>query len=130
MRAELCMQFCTYSTASLLFTTATFVQHVCSSTNSGQHIQRLGPVEVVAESCLLCLSQARLAALKREEEWLHREQERLEAEKAQHVRQAFSALWVLHYMHVLHCMQVLDCCSLTHHQLDSQKPNGLLRRLR
>ncbi|KAA6416934.1 MAG: serine threonine- kinase TOUSLED-like [Trebouxia sp. A1-2] len=32
--------------------------------------------------------KARLAALKREEEWLHREQERLEAEKAQHVRQA------------------------------------------
>lgn len=30
--------------------------------------------------------QARLAALKREEEWLHKEQERLEADKAQHIR--------------------------------------------
>ena len=38
-------------------------------------------------SCLTKM-QARLAALKREEEWLHREQERLEAEKAQHIRQA------------------------------------------
>ncbi|KAL3147179.1 hypothetical protein ABBQ32_002684 [Trebouxia sp. C0010 RCD-2024] len=31
--------------------------------------------------------KARLAALKREEEWLHKEQERLEADKAQHIRQ-------------------------------------------
>lgn len=30
--------------------------------------------------------QARLGALKREEEWLHREQERLESEKVQHIR--------------------------------------------
>jgi len=40
-------------------------------------------------------AQARLAALKREEEWLHREQERLEAEKAHHVRQACHCLHVI-----------------------------------
>lgn len=32
--------------------------------------------------------QARLGALKREEEWLHKEQERLESDKVQHIRSA------------------------------------------
>lgn len=36
--------------------------------------------------------QARLAALKREEEWLHKEQERLEAEKAQHIRHVIDSI--------------------------------------
>ena len=42
--------------------------------------------------------QARLAALKREEEWLQREQERLEAEKTQHVRQVLRAQRFLQYI--------------------------------
>lgn len=50
-------------------------------------------------ACWLCLIvQARLAALKREEEWLHKEQERLEAEKAEHIRQLSCCMSV-------HCYQ-------------------------
>lgn len=59
-----------------------------------------------------------MAALRREEEWLHREQERLEAEKAQHVRQAFSALRILHYTHVVHCITCSCYIAATSHSID------------
>ena len=64
--------------------------------------------------------QARLASLKREEEWLHKEQERLEADKAQHIRFASDStgLWC--------CMSTVSVYQETTKHDQHECPNMIL----